>query len=366
MKPDHFNKLLFLGILCLVISVFSCRDDEDDNGEEEGILWVNCGGTNTDSTIYYVSTSGSDNNDGKSLEKALRNISTAFTHVKPGGKILIAAGSYNEGIGLESCGSNTKAPSITIEGYQGTAVFDGKHKKPIGIFGSACHNMIFKNLKFQNYTDIGIGFEKSSGIVLQDLEVLNNGKAVQLREWELEGYGIHVETSTKVEIIGNTVYQNGPDPQIIPDYLMGTGINTFGNTNVLIKNNVSYMNTGGGFLIEDSYDVVFENNEAYENDLDASIDGWWDGGLWVDGGGNVIVRNNYFHDNLGPGIEVSDEDKQNPKGYILENNKSNNNYYGIFIWNFGTNDWPDTTIIKNINNDFSGNSIKDVWIVDWF
>jgi len=31
---------------------------------------------------------------------------------------------------------------------------------------------------------------------------------------------------------------------------------------------------------------------------------------------------------------------QNPYGYILENNVSTNNYYGIFIWEFGTNDWP--------------------------
>ncbi len=364
MKPNKFNQLLFLGILYLIISACSCKDN--NNGEEEGILWINCGGTSIDSTVYYVSTSGSDNNDGKSLANAFRNISTAFTYVRPGGKILIAAGSYYEGIGLESCGSNARAPYITIEGYQGLTVMDGKNLKPIGIFGSGCYNMIFKNLKFQNYTDIGIGFEKSSGIVLQNLEILNNGRTVQLKEWELEGYGIHVETSTNVEIIGNTVYNNGPDPQIFPDYLMGTGINTFGNSNVIIKDNISYLNTGGGFLIEDSYNVLFENNEAYENDLDATVDGWWDGGLWVDGGGDVIVRNNYFHDNLGPGIEISDEDLQNPKGYILENNKSNNNYYGIFIWNFGTNDWPDTTIIKNINNDFSGNSIKDVWIEDWF
>ena len=80
----------------------------------------------------------------------------------------------------------------------------------------------------------------------------------------------------------------------------------------------------------------------------------------------MIVRNNNFHDNLGPGIEISDEDKQQPLAYILENNLSNNNYYGIFIWNFGSNNWPDTTILKNINNDFSGNSIQDIWIVDWF
>jgi len=147
---------------------------------------------------------------------------------------------------------------------------------------------------------------------------------------------------------------------------MGTGINTFGNTNVRINSNKSYNNIGGGILVEDSYNVIVEDNEIYGNDLDATIDEWWDGGLWLDGGGNVIVRNNNIHDNQGPGIEISDEDKQNPIGYELSNNISTNNYYGIFIWNFGTNEWPNETIIKRSNNDFTGNSRQDVWIVDWY
>lgn len=367
MKPASYSYYILL--LCLLITpIYSCNkdDEEDENGEDNGITWVSCGGSTIDITTYYVSTAGNDANDGKSLASAFRNISKAFTVIRPGGKILIAPGIYFESIGLQSCGTGNKSPLIHVEGYQGQAVMDGQNKKPIGIFGEGCYNMLFSNIKFQNYTDIGIGFEKSGHLVLQNLEVLENGHNVQLTDWELEGYGIHVETSTNVDISDNVVYRNGPDPQKFPDYLMGTGINTFGNSHVNISNNISYRNIGGGILVEDSYHVVVENNEVYENDLDATVDGWWDGGLWLDGGGNVIVKNNNFHHNLGPGIEVSDEDLQYPKGYVLENNKSNNNYYGIFIWNFGTTSWPDTSIIKNINNDFSGNSIKDVWIEAWF
>ncbi|MFC1853488.1 right-handed parallel beta-helix repeat-containing protein [candidate division CSSED10-310 bacterium] len=192
------------------------------------------------------------------------------------------------------------------------------------------------------------------------------GHAVQLIDWELEGYGIHVDWTTDVTIENNNVYRNGPNPQIFPQFLMGTGINTFGLANAVIRNNRSHHNTGGGILVEDSINILVENNEIYENDLDASIDEWWDGGIWVDGGHDVTIRNNVFRNNLGPGIEISDEDFQEPYGYVLENNVSTLNYYGIFIWNFGTNDWPDESIIRNINNQFTGNTIKDVWIEDWY
>ncbi|MCF6171244.1 MAG: hypothetical protein L3J31_08310 [Bacteroidales bacterium] len=58
-----------------------------------------------------------------------------------------------------------------------------------------------------------------------------------------------------------------------------------------------------------------------------------------------------------------DEEKQHPTGYVLENNTSNGNYFGIHIWNFGTNGWPDSSILVHIGNDFTGNQQKDVWII---
>lgn len=64
--------------------------------------------------------------------------------------------------------------------------------------------------------------------------------------------------------------------------------------------------------MEDGINVLVEGNEVFNNDLDASADEWWDGGLWVDGGHDITIRNNSFRGNLGPGIEISDEEIQNP------------------------------------------------------
>lgn len=46
---------------------------------------------------------------------------------------------------------------------------------------------------------------------------------------------------------------------------------------------------------------------------------------------DVTVRNNIFRDNIGPGIQISNEDQQ-PYGYVLESNVSRGSLYGIYIF----------------------------------
>ena len=359
MKKQLVASSVLFGIFLVSGTYYSCSNKES-GGDPENMAWIICTDNSLDTTTYYVSVNGNDGNSGMSPATAFKSLVRAFTVIRPGGTIRILPGTYNTGLGLQLCGD--PAAPITVEGYQGVPVLDGQNSIAIGIFCEGCKNMIFRNLKIQYYTDIGIGVENGNTFLFSNLEVLENGHAVQLTDWELEGYGIHVDYSENIEIRNNTVYRNGPEPQIFPNYLMGTGINTFGNKNVVIADNESYRNIGGGILVEDSYDVIVERNNIYENDLDATVDEWWDGGIWLDGGENVTIRDNNIHDNIGPGMEVSNEDNQWIQGYILENNKCNNNYYGIYIWGFGTTTWPDTAIIQNINKDFTGNSVQDVWI----
>jgi parallel beta-helix repeat protein len=311
---------------------------------------------------YYVSKNGNDNNDGKSMDNAFRSISHAFQVVQPGETIQVLAGTYYEGILLENLGNSSAA--ITLKGETGAAILDGQRVRSLGIWCEYCTNLIFENLEIRNFTDIGIGALYSSTITMRNLTVHNNGFAVQLRNWELEGYGIDADECNNVLIENNDVYQNGPNPQT--DILMGTGINTFGCTDSTIRNNQCYENIGGGMLVEDGVNVLVEGNNVYNNDLDASIEEWWDGGLWVDGGHDIIIRNNTFTGNLGPGIEITDEDFQNPYGYVLENNICTGNYYGILICNFGSSDWPPDNIIKRSGNQFTGNSRKNIWIIAWY
>lgn len=311
---------------------------------------------------YYVSNKGDDAAEGRTTETAFRTVSRALEVVQPGDAILILPGIYHEALELEDAG-NSRAP-ITIRGEGGVAVLDGQRIMTIGFWCESCTNFVFQNLEIRNYTDIGIGVYLSYDIIMRNLTVHHNGFDAQLTDWEIEGYGINVDESQKITVENNEVYQNGPQPQLL-GRLMGTGINTYMCTACVIRNNRSHDNIGGGILVEDGENVLVEGNEIYSNDLDATVEEWWDGGIWIDGGHDVIVRDNAFRDNLGPGIQVSDEDHQQPYGYVIENNVSTGNYYGIYIWNFGASDFPPENTLRMSNNQITGNTRQDVWIVPW-
>lgn len=350
----------FLFLFSLLLMFTACKPHGPVTDPTAGLTYITCSGTEVDTSIYYVSTSGSDEADGRTEASAFRTIARGVQAVKPGGTVRILPGTWNEGIAIQNCGSNDEP--ITIEGYTERPVMDGKNQWTSGIFCQNCLNFRFRNIELKNYTDIGVLVSESSKMQLNGLRVKENGHKVQLQSLGYAGYGIRVELSENIEISDCEVFRNGPQPQVFPNNLLGTGISTTDNRSVLIRNNKSFKNIGGGIRVEDSFDVVVEENEVYQNDLDATVANWWDGGLWLDGGGNVIVRDNHFHDNMGPGVQVSDRDLQTPLGYQFERNISTQNYYGIYLWNFGTIAWPDSSIISDVENDWTGNEREDIWI----
>lgn len=310
--------------------------------------------------VYYVSNQGDDDADGSTDGTAFRTVGRALEAVQPGDTVLILPGTYNEALTLEGAGA-PGAP-ITIRG-EGAAILDGRETMTIGFWCENCRNIVIENLEVRGYTDIGVGALASSDITMRNLVVHDNGFDAQLEDWDIEGYGIQADESQNVTIENNDVYRNGPQPGA--SAIMGTGIDTFGITDSVIRNNRSHHNVGGGILVEDSVNVLVEGNEVFSNDLDASAEEWWDGGIWLDGGHDVTIRGNVFKNNKGPGIQISDEDHQQPYGYVVENNTSTENYFGIYIWNFGTSDLPPQDVLRMSDNRILGNSRKDVWIVPW-
>ncbi|MFQ5590961.1 MAG: nitrous oxide reductase family maturation protein NosD, partial [Phycisphaerae bacterium] len=323
-------------------------DDEPDDGGNGG---------GTASKLYYVSPLGSDGADGLTLNTALRTIAHAVEVAQPGDVVAILAGTYTEAVRMEGVGA-ADAP-ITLRGEGGTPGLDGTRQLSVGVRCERCTNIVIADVEFQGYTDVGVLATQSSKITLRNLVVHDNGFAATLEY--VEGYGIHVEDSQEVIIEGCEAFRNGPNPQV-PDRWLGTGIDTYGLTDAVIRNNRSHDNTGGGLLVEDSSNVLVEGNEITGNNLDASIEEWWDGGIWVDGGHDVTLRNNTIRDNLGPGVEISDEDNQAPYGYLLEGNTITGNYFGLYVWNFGTPELPPSEVLELSNNDVSGNTRQDIWI----
>ena len=339
---------MILCVLLLSIAGLTCGDDTEDPNEQQG----------TGSTVYHVASNGDNTADGQSKDAAFESISHALSLVQPGDTVRIYPGVYHEALQLEDMG-NTGDP-ITIQGESG-AVLDGRNQLDAGIWCERCIHFIIEQLEVQNYTDVGVGIYFSADVTLRDLVVHDNGKTAQLTEWDTEGYGIDAEESSQISIENNEVYRNGPSPQL-PENLLGNGINTYALSDSSIRRNRCYENVGGGILVEDGVNVLVEGNEVLSNDADASSDGWWAGGLWLDGGHDVTVRANTFRMNKGPGIEVSDEDDQKPYGYILESNQVTENYYGLYVWGFGSSSLPPEHVLSLSDNHIQGNPRQDIWI----
>lgn len=341
---------LCAGTGLLILSLAACGALENEYPvEDEG----------SGAGSYYVSPAGDDEDDGRSADAPFRTIERALEVAGPGATVHIRSGVYHEALVVEDEGDSDRP--ITIQGVEDGAILDGRQDLAIGLWLEGCAGFIVENLEIRNYTDIGIGAYESTGIEMRDLVVHNNGFAVQLKDWELEGYGIHVDESEGVLVEGSDVYENGPQPR--PWGVLGTGINTYKCVDCIVRDNWAHDNTGGGILVEDGERVLVEGNQVTGNYLDATEDEWWDGSIWIDGGHSVTVTNNVFRDNVGPGIQISDEDDQQPYGYVLEGNTSTGNTYGLYIWNFGSADLPSEGVLRMTGNQISGNSLLDVWIV---
>ncbi len=306
----------------------------------------------------YVSANGDDANDGRSRDRPLRTISKAVELVVPGETVLVLPGTYNEQVEVASKGD--ASDPIIIKGLGGTPVLDGQGQLQYGFHVVDSEGLVFENMELRGYSNEGIGFFTSSDVTARALVVHDNGFDNTNPDADREGFGINVDDCQRVVVEDNEVYANGPGAELRANDVLGTGIDTWGSQDVIIRRNNVHDNIGGGIRVEDSTAVRVSDNTVSSNDADASKWEWWDAGLWIDGGSDVVAADNRFESNLGPGIQVSDEDRQLPKGYVLENNVSTGNYYGIYVWNFGSCPYPPEDVLRLSGNDFAGNSRQDV------
>lgn len=304
----------------------------------------------------YLAVTGSDAADGSSPGSALATLQEALRRAGPGTIVHVLPGTYVQSARRRVVG--TTAAPIVIRGEGGVPVFSGGRTERWGLWLEGSTGVVLERLAFRDYTDMGLLVVGSRDVTLRRLRVHDNGFDAQIG-W-VEGYGMHLDDSSDLLVERNRVYRNGPSPRA-PDEV-GTGINGYALRRAVIRRNRSFDNNGGGILVEDSFDVLVARNRIHGNDLDVSVDDWWDGGIWVDGGADVTLAGNRIEGNLGPGIEISDEDCQEPSGYLLRNNVSTGNYFGIFVWNFGTSAFPPARVLALQGNDFTGNTRRDVWI----
>lgn len=310
----------------------------------------------------YVSLNGSNSNDGLSEGAALRSVQIACDRLDDGDTLIILPGTYHQSFYFDN---ERFRKTVKILG-EGEVIFDGEHSDYYALTIEGSRGIIVSNIEVRNYNMTGINVLGSNSIVIQDCTTINNGGDSTEWTWYNEGYGINAKYSSNVIIRRNIVMENGPNPEITAQYgSLGTGINTYELENSQIVDNITRDNRGGGILVEDGFNVVVTGNEStghraksYLIPSQPELGQWWCGGIWIDGGSNITVRNNTFSDNIA-GVYISNIDEQVCYGFLVDDNTVSNNRYGMYI-HYYTRRTPESVLEITDRNHLDSNER------DWF
>ena len=205
-------------------------------------------GAGTGQTIY-VSTTGSNSNNGLSPQTPLQTIQQAVNTVRPGGTIEIMAGTYAGGITISNPG--TANAWIVMEPYQNQqVVIDG---------GSAMNNVFFTNSSnAPSYWEIK-GFTLRSAlqygvqIDTPDVKIVDNN--IYYTNYSIVKL---VSTAHDIVIWGNQLHDNN---HASAQAYVSKAVDMVGAVNVLVAhNNVYNISDIGLYCKGNATDITFADN----------------------------------------------------------------------------------------------------------
>jgi len=261
MKKD-FNMKKLINIL-LIISIFSIC------GISTSIAAPN---------IYYVSTTGNNNNPG-TITLPWRTVSYGVSHIVAGDTLYIREGTYQETVYIFVSGSSTQP--IIISGYNDENVIIDGNNNTIPSHGSGSYlvtinggYVTFAHVTVQNSGEHGVGVFGSHSTI-SHLEIYRNWRrgAGLGGNYEIAEY-LNVHQNAMVNYQGAT----GQDPTALtagrsPNYAIirhckvyenwGIGLSTYESTHSTIEDNISYDNYNNNIYISDATDVLLQRNLVY-------------------------------------------------------------------------------------------------------
>ena len=371
-----------LFVISILLAAAACNmNGIGDDGDSLADTWVVhkggmvCNGADASPVVgteVWVSPSGSDSNAGTSSDAPLATLAQALCNVAPGQTVHVGLGTYAESVLLSGFGDADRA--ITISGEVGIngniPLLDGQGTLTMGIAiigedeQNRSRNFVVENIEFTNYTDMGLLATLVDNVTFKNCIAHGNGFRGIDPDNQGEGFGISAVDVNTLLVDGVQAYANGPETARQLQGILGTGLDIFGSRDVIVRNSNLHDGIGGGLLLEDCVNALAENNVLAHNYLDG-LDGYWDGGAWVDGGRDITIRNNTFTGNHGPGLVISDEGIQTPTGYVVQDNTFTDNMWGIYVWNFGVCPWPSTNVLQVSDNTYSNNSQGDNRCSEW-
>jgi len=279
--------------------------------------------------IYYVATTGKDDNPG-TLNQPFRTIMHGVSLLRPGDTLYIQSGTYTEGLHLIPSGESWDKP-VTIAAYPGdTVIINGEYEGYL-LYIRSRHHIVVDGIVFDgvNTTKSAIDIGANTHhITIQNSEVRNAA-------W----CGILVKTESN-ELVNLTVHHSGTSGR-------GHGIYIKGDNNVIDGCEV-YDSAGWGIHVYDNEDdnanlntvhnCLIHNNgqSAYYEDQPAGI------GLYL-GTGNVAYNNELWNNHRGI---IVDYDAVNSK--IYNNTIYDNQVIGVYVGSGNARYGPGVgTIVQN-------------------
>jgi hypothetical protein len=304
------------------------------------------------SATYYVSTSGSDSNNG-SLGAPWRTIQHAANTATAGNTVWIMGGVYNELVTFPNSGS-AAGGYISFQSYPGqTAIVDGTGLSvPTGQYGLLTivnqSYLAIAGLEIRNYT--------SGTIKLVPIGIYITGADSYV---QVLGNRIHdIVTTAKTcnaNALGMAVYGNAAPASINNLTISGNEIfhlTTGCSESLSLNGNVQYWSVTNN-LIHDNNNIGidaigFETvspNSAYDQARDGEISGnvvynitsyynpaygasYGANGIYVDGGTRITIERNLTH-NVDIGIEMASENSGKLTSYVTA--RSNLVYYSNLV-----------------------------------
>lgn len=331
-------------------------------------------------TDYYVATNGNNNNDG-TLGSPWLTIQYGTDQLAAGDNLYIRGGTYFEKIGINVSG--TSAERITISNYQGEAVLvDGSTD------ASTTAIMTINNKSY--LTIEGLHFTNNKMTDAQGILIEGAGDGIYLYNNKVSEISFSVNPNALVTELTNAqgiiVYgRNGTDAitdlrinyNEVFDCILGYSEAFAINGNVdgwEVIGNLVHDNTNIGIDIighegeapanDQARDGIIKDNTVYNCLATYATSG----GIYVDGGKDIIIENNISHNN-GYGIEIGCENQGKTTSNITVRNNIvyNNEVAGLSLGGF---DYPttgkviDCTVTGNTfyQNDYSDSFTGELFL----
>ncbi len=297
------------------------------------------------SSVYYVSNSGSDTNDG-SVQNPWRTLQYSADHVAAGDTVFVENGTYS-GFSIETAGQKNN-PIVYMAVGDSVIVNEASNRDNIEIF--LAHYVIIDGFIVENAQRAGISVlgyadDECVGVVLRNNICTNNGRwgiftgyaaniTIENNEtsYSQEEHGIYVSNSADNPVIrNNTAHHNygsgiqiNADPALDGDGIIsnalvennicyengkggGAALNFASIRQSLIRNNILYDNYAGGLAFwDDGYGsgMGCKDNKIYNNTVVMPAEGRWALNMINTSTGNTILNNILIHQGDRGGLET--------------------------------------------------------------